>query len=396
MKKQGYYSTGEFMKLAHITKKTIRYYDEHNILKPSYTNPDTRARFYTDADLARLQQILVLKYLGFSLSDIRIMTINQSDSLYMGESLKLQLKLVEERIDQLQLVANTIKETSRLLLDKDEVDWSHSLEVIHEIGLEKSLKNQYNNSSNISARINLHKLYSRNEQGWFPWIYEHCEIKPGMRILEIGCGDGTFWFENIEKLPPSIEVVLSDLSEGMLRDARRTIDLESAEFSFQSFDCHEIPYLDHSFDLVIANHLLFYCDDIPKVLQEIQRVIKPQGTLISSTYGADHMKEVSELVSQFDDRIVLSGHKLYEKYGKENGLDLLSSYFLQNNWCSYEDSLFIPSPEALISYILSCHGNQNQYIIDRYNEFRLLVQRYTHKGFSITKDAGIFVSKKKL
>ncbi len=38
MKLPGYYSSGEFAKKAHITKKTIRYYDEHNILKPSYVN----------------------------------------------------------------------------------------------------------------------------------------------------------------------------------------------------------------------------------------------------------------------------------------------------------------------------------------------------------------------
>ena len=38
MKLPGYYSSGEFAKKAHITKKTVRYYDEHNILKPSYVN----------------------------------------------------------------------------------------------------------------------------------------------------------------------------------------------------------------------------------------------------------------------------------------------------------------------------------------------------------------------
>lgn len=38
MKLPGYYSLGEFAKKAHITKKTVRYYDEHNILKPSYVN----------------------------------------------------------------------------------------------------------------------------------------------------------------------------------------------------------------------------------------------------------------------------------------------------------------------------------------------------------------------
>lgn len=394
MKKQGYYSTGEFMRMAHITKKTIRYYDEQNILKPSYVDPASRSRFYTDADFARLQQILLLKYLGFSLVDIKEMTINQSDSLFMEESLKLQLKLVEERIDQLHNVADTIKSASQMLIANKEVDWSRSLEVIHDIGLEKSLKNQYNNASNIAARINLHNRYSHNKKGWFPWIFEHCDLESGMKVLELGCGDGTFWVENKEKLPESVQIVLSDRSEGMLRDAKRKIALHHNNFSFQAFDCHEIPFADESFDLVIANHVLFYCDDLSKVLREIRRVLSPGGTFIASTYGTAHMKEISELVSKFDDRIVLSGHKLYEKFGRENGESILEPYFVDINWYSYEDYLMIPTPESLISYVMSCHGNQNQYIVDRYNEFRLLVQKYTDKGFRITKDAGIFISNK--
>lgn len=51
MKKDGFYSSGEFAKMAHITKKTLRYYDAHNILKPSYLTP-YGARFYSDEDFA--------------------------------------------------------------------------------------------------------------------------------------------------------------------------------------------------------------------------------------------------------------------------------------------------------------------------------------------------------
>ncbi len=394
MKKQGYYSTGEFMNLAHITKKTVRYYDEKNILKPSYVDPDTGYRFYTEDDLARMQQILLLKYLGFSLADIKEMTINQSDSIFMEESLRLQLKLVEERKEQLQIVVDTIKDTAETLLAHKKVDWSRSLEIIHEIGLEQSLKNQYLNASNISARINLHSLYSQNKQGWFPWIFSQCQIKKEMNILELGCGDGTFWQENLEQIPESVRIVLSDRSEGMLRDAKRTIGSTLHQFDYLAIDCHKIPYPDETFDLVIANHLLFYCDNIPQVLAEISRVLKNGGTLVASTYGKDHMKEIRELTAKFDDRIVLSDHKLYEEFGRENGSDLLAPFFETSKWLSYEDSLLVPQSETLISYVLSCHGNQNQYIIDRYNEFRQLVQKNTEKGFHITKDAGIFIANK--
>lgn len=393
MKKPGYYSSGQFAQLVHITKKTIRYYDEHNILKPSYVSP-SGARFYTDEDLARLQQILLLKHLGFSLEDIREMTIDDADYHFMADSLKLQLRLVEDRIEQLQLVAQTIRDTSRLVQERQAVDWNQMLGLIHLTGMEKSLKKQYRNASNISARINLHHLYSTNTQGWFPWIYEQCNVVPDMRILEIGCGDGTFWLENLSRLPENLHITLSDISEGMLRDARRSISSKDQNFSFEVFDCHSIPYEADSYDLVLANHVLFYCEDIKAVCAEIQRVLKPGGKLICSTYGNNHMKEISQLVHDFDARIVLAAENLFERFGRENGKAQLSSAFAKIEWISYEDSLIVPDPEPLISYILSCHGNQNQYILEHYREFRSYVKKKTAASFHITKDAGIFLCTK--
>ena len=154
MKKDGFYSSGEFAKMAHITKKTLRYYDAHNILKPSYLTP-YGARFYSDEDFARLQQILLLKYLGFSLDDIREMTINDSDYHFMANALKLQQKLVQDKIEQLQLVEKAIQDTSRAIEEEHSVNWSQMLNLIHLTGMEKSMKNQYQNASNISARIQL-------------------------------------------------------------------------------------------------------------------------------------------------------------------------------------------------------------------------------------------------
>ena len=109
MKKPGYYSSGEFARMAHVTLRTIRYYDKQNILKPSYVT-EAGARFYTDEDFARLQQILLLKYLGFSLDDIRDMTIDDADYHFMLNSLNIQLKLVRDRIEQMQLVEKAIQD----------------------------------------------------------------------------------------------------------------------------------------------------------------------------------------------------------------------------------------------------------------------------------------------
>ena len=393
MKKDGYYSSGEFARMAHVTLRTVRYYDKQDILKPSLVT-ESGARFYTDEDFARLQQILLLKYLGFSLDDIREMTIGDSDYHFMLNSLNIQLRLVRDRIEQMQLVEKAIQDTAQAIQEQHTIDWSQMLNLIHLTGMEKSLKNQYQNATNISSRINLHSLYSQNKQGWFPWIFQQCHIKPRLRILELGCGDGTLWTDNLALIPEDISITLSDISSGMLRDARRAIGSSDTRFAFRAFDCKKIPYKDESFDLVIANHVLFYCDDIPVVLKEVCRVLSPEGHFLCSAYGKAHMQEVSQLVEDFDDRIVLSADKLYERFGRENGRKILEPFFPDAKWLSYEDFLLVQDAEPLISYVLSCHGNQNQYILDHYKEFRAFATKKTAKGFRITKDAGVFLCEK--
>ncbi len=390
MKKEGYYSSGDFARMAKVTLRTIRYYDKQNILKPSLITA-AGARFYTDRDLARLQQILLLKYLGFSLDDICGLMIDDADQDFLLNSLDIQLKLVRDRIEHLQLVDDAIQDTSRVIREEHQIDWSRMLHLIHLTGMETSLKNQYQDASNIAARIRLHHLYSVNPQGWFPWLYELCGLKNGMNVLETGCGDGTLWTENRESLPEDLSVTLSDLSDGMVRDARRAVGHEDPRFSFLIMDAADIPFPEDTFDLVIANHVLFYCADIAAVCRQVRRVLKPRGAFVCSTYGSLHMQEITRLVQQFDERISLSAEHLYNRFGRENGASILGPWFEEVSWHRYEDSLLVTSPEPLISYILSCHGNQNQFIRDRYKEFRAFAARQTEKGFTITKDAGAFL-----
>lgn len=422
MRLSGYYTSGQFAKMAHVSVRTIRFYDKQNILKPSLVN-ESGARFYTDADFARLQQILLFKYLGFSLEEIKELTIQELDSGFIQNSLNMQLKLVKDRIEQMQLVEQAIENTARAIETGSTPDWSQMLDLIHLTSMENSLKSQYQDAGNISSRIRLHSLYSTNKEGWFPWLFRQCmdtlmpkdtdslsgtpqacsTTPPAMpqnysgsplHILETGCGNGSLWTENIDRLPPNIHITLSDISEGMIRDARRALGTEDLRFEFEQMDCQNIPYPDNTFDAVLANHVLFYCEDIEQAIREACRCLKPGGIFLCSTYGPAHMQEISRLVEQFDSRIVLSAEKLYERFGSKNGAAALSIYFPSVRYEAYEDALNVTKAEHLIEYILSCHGNQNQYLLDRYKDFRSFVERRTKKGFSITKDAGIFICKK--
>ena len=399
-----YLTSGQFAKMAKVSVRTVRFYDKQNILKPSYVNEATGARYYTAEDLVKLQQILLYKYLGFSLDEIKELMVKAEDQNFMVDSLKLQQTLIRDKIDQMRLVQKAIDDTLALYEEGSEMNWDNMLRIIELTSMENSLNRQYQNASNVSARIRLHRLYSVNTQGWFPWLFEQMHLRSGMKILELGCGNGALWVENVGKIPHGKEtkIVLSDISGGMLQDASRAIFAEKSKsdtlkkvISFHEFDCSEIPYPDDSFDVVIANHMLFYCEDPEKAAKEIRRVLKDGGCLYASTYGSRHMKEITELVKEFDERIELAATELYHIFGLNNGAGILEKYFDSVEKNIYEDALVVDKAEPLLEYIMSCHGNQNQYIIDRYKEFKAFVEKKTgrKKGFTITKEAGLFMAR---
>lgn len=387
-----YYTSGEFAEKAHVSIRTIRYYDQKNLLKPA-VRAKGGARRYTDQDFAKLQQILLLKYLGFSLSEIREMTIGSGDAQVLLNSLQIQKRLAEERLEEMKNVITAIDSTSQALKSNQQVDWSQMLKLIHLTSMNQSLSLQYKNATNISARIRLHRDYSVNQEGWFPWLFSNLHLKPGMKILELGAGNGALWSQNLAKIPAGVTVVLSDISEGILADARKTIG-DHPQFQYSVFNAQKIPFADNTFDLVIANHMLFYCDDIPKALQEVQRVLKPGATFTCSTYSQKHMHEITDLVQNYNANIVLSSTKLYERFGLDNGRQILKPYFKDISCHKYQDAIELSDSMPIISYILSCHGNQNSILLDHYQDFKQYVEKQVKDGFHITKDAGFFSCKK--
>lgn len=387
-----YYTSGEFAEKAHVSIRTIRYYDQKNLLKPA-ARTKSGARRYTDQDFAKLQQILLLKYLGFSLNEIREMTIGAGDTQFLLGSLQIQKRLAEERLEEMKNVITAIDSTSQALKSNRQVDWSQMLKLIHLTAMDQSLSMQYKNATNISARIRLHRDYSVNQEGWFPWFFSNLHLKPGMKILELGAGNGALWSQNIAKVSNNVTIVLSDISEGILADARKTIG-DHPQFQYSVFNAQKIPFADNTFDLVIANHMLFYCDDIPKALQEVQRVLKPGATFTCSTYSQKHMHEITDLVQNYNANIVLSSTKLYKRFGLDNGRQILKPYFKDISCHKYQDAIELSDSMPIISYILSCHGNQNSILLDHYQDFKQYVEKQVKDGFHITKDAGFFSCKK--
>lgn len=383
-----YYKTGEIAKMSNLSIRTIRYYDSIGLLKPTKIE-DNGYRLYSDKDFLKLQKILSLKYLGFSLEDIFSLTVNDS-YMSLQQSLSLQKKMIDQKIEQLQNMKESLVQTERYIDQNENINWQEVLEGIHFSSMEKDLLEQYKNSNNINIRIQLHEKYAINPIHWFEWLYSHYQFQDGMKVLEIGCGNGELW--NYYQ-GENIELILSDISQGMLKDASMHLK-NMSHVKYCCFDCHHIPFEDNSFDKIIANHVLFYLHDIPKTLQEVKRVLKPGGIFYCSTYGSQHMKEITDLIKEYNPKITLSNIKLYDVFGLDNGYDLLLPYFDQIELDKHEDYLLVDDVIDIINYILSCHGNQSEYILKDYMAFENFVEKKMKKQMKITKDAGMFICQK--
>ena len=378
-----YYKTGQFAKLANVSERTIRYYDKIGLLKPSFVM-ENGYRQYSDLDLLKLQKILSLKHLGFSIEEIFPMVM---DNTNLKESFDLQIDLIEDKISHLQSLKDALKRASQT----PDLSWNMILSLVQLSNEETNIIEQYKNAKNLNDRISLHEKYSTNKQGWFNWLFNQIDFSKVNRLLELGCGNGKLWQENRIDLR-NREIFLSDISEGMVEEVRNKL---GSDFNCIVADAEKIPFKDSYFDTIIANHVLFYLNDLNLGLKEIDRVLKSDGILYCSTYGKNHMKEITEIVQSFDSRINLSNHSLYDIFGLENGEGILKKYFYNVQRMDYQDSLEITESKPLIDYIMSCHGNQNEILGPRLNEFKEYIEELLKNSGKIvvTKQAGLFICK---
>lgn len=263
---------------------------------------------------------------------------------------------------------------------------------------ENKVKRQYKSDKNLNSRIALHKRFSTNKYGWNNWVFDQYRIQPNARIVEFGCGNGGIWSANKNKIPSNIKIILTDLSEGMLDAAGKNLGDISQINNYSVMDIQDITYDDNEFDIIIANHMLYHVPNRNLAFSEISRVLKPKGTFYASTNGINSMKELKDLVTNFDSRIDYPNLSVAKEFGLENGKEQLSKYFDSVDLLIYEDSLHITETKPLVDYVLSLEGHTNILNIiteNRIEDFNTYVENIiSSKGsINISKSSGLFVAK---
>ncbi|HKM16166.1 MAG TPA: malonyl-ACP O-methyltransferase BioC [Marinospirillum sp.] len=107
--------------------------------------------------------------------------------------------------------------------------------------------------------------------------------------LDIGCGTGYFCQQLLEKWPNAQGIGL-DLAEGMLQFSR----LHCPAINYVCADAEHLPLADNSQDLVFSSLAVQWCSDFSSVLNEVQRVLKPNGLLLFSSVADGSLMELKQ------------------------------------------------------------------------------------------------------
>ncbi len=250
------------------------------------------------------------------------------------------------------------------------------------------LRWQYRDSSNLSARANLHTRFSTEEYPWFHWVFDRFDIPENACVLELGCGTGLLWLENLVRVPASWKITLSDASQGMVHEAQLSLCHAGPQFAFAKIDAKSIPYERDKFDVVIANHMLYHVPDLGRVLSEIHRVLKPQGILYATTVGPTHMVELRELPEDMGIGTSFSGHQ----FNLDNGAGQLGNWFPSVQVERRKDALVVTEAAPLVEYVMSYAQPSDERTVKLHAYFNRQIQL---KGaFRITAEVGIFKAAK--
>ncbi|NPV92391.1 MAG: MerR family transcriptional regulator [Firmicutes bacterium] len=126
------WKVGEVSRMTGLTIRTLHHYDRERLLSPS-RQTDSGHRLYTREDLARLQQIMSLRQLGFSLEEVR--ECLASPRFSPGEVVRLHLARVRERIELEQRLYQRLEALAEQLRDKKEVSPEELFQTIEVINM---------------------------------------------------------------------------------------------------------------------------------------------------------------------------------------------------------------------------------------------------------------------
>ncbi len=225
--------------------------------------------------------------------------------------------------------------------------------------------NLYGDPAKLGARVTLQRRFSVNPLPIADWELGLVDTTGVQRALDAGCGTGAFLLPLARRLAPQGATVIGlDLAEGTLGQARAGVQAEGLPVDCIIGDVEALPFDDNSFDLVLANYMLYHVPNLERAIAELRRVLRPGGTLLAATNGQGHMRELWQLEEQALVHVGASPETVAGyieraraaaalSFRLENGAEWLRRSFTDVHLERYSDELHVTEVEPLVDYLVS-------------------------------------------
>lgn len=210
----------------------------------------------------------------------------------------------------------------------------------------------YKTGAQFDARVELHRRFSTYPGGWYPWLFEQISLPASGIAIEVGCGPAFLWKGRAPQIPTALQLILTDLSIGMVREARQNIG-SAPNLNVLVGSAGELPFPDSSVDVLIANHMLYHVPDLDSALAGFAARLKPGGMLYAATNGQNHMQQmwnwVDEVLPDWDAPDTFRTGIL--SFCVQNGAAHLSRHFGHVEYIEIPDSLAITETQPIVDYL---------------------------------------------
>lgn len=234
--------------------------------------------------------------------------------------------------------------------------------------------NYHETGKDLLTRIDIHEKYGARDID--RWTTEVLQPKPGMKILDVGCGAGKQCFLYSDFTDRQAEITGGDVNEELLDKARARNKERGDHVKFQTLDFNKrFEFDSNTLDLVSSAFAIYYARDMGFTFGEAHRVLKPGGRLFVTGPLPENKQMFYDIIREATSKPIppMPGSSRF----KAEIYQTIERQFAHTEMLAFENPITFPAVQPFIDYVRASLSEDRKLWTPMFNgkdEYEALIQ----------------------